>query len=108
MRVLASVDAVVRRTSLSVESFDGLGSPSYGKSCDGLGSPSYGKLYDGHPCPSRLSTDWEVRRTVRLYDGHPCPSRLSTDWEVRRTVRGCAMDILVRRVFRRPGKSVVR
>src|SRR6056297_1344712 len=49
----ASVDAVVRRTSLSVGSFDG------------LGSPSCGKLYDGHPCPSRLLTDWEVRRTVR-------------------------------------------
>src|SRR6056297_1589612 len=43
-------------------------------------------LYDGHLCPSRLSTDWEVRRTVSF----------STDWEVRRTV-SLATDWEVRR-----------
>ena len=34
-------------------------------------------MYDGHPCPSRLSTDLEVRRTVYVIRRSPEQNQLS-------------------------------
>jgi len=34
-------------------------------------------MYDGHPCPSRLSTDLDVRRTVYVIRRWPEQNQLS-------------------------------